>query len=370
MNTVKKFLMLIASLLLCACAKLDVGVEVLNSDKLRIRNEMPIILALDNTTITRDILSFEAIHRKYYDKQISLLNKKYQNAKKEGMEKESILYEANAKDLNDGFVNTIGPYYDRKEGEWKERVRTLKTQYKIYDQNTDKEKEKRLRTALIIGIDQYDNFKSDIVDYRLHDLNESINEDLFTRGEQEIVNPRQTLFKSGGLEHSPALYNVVNAPKKDWAKYFDRSYGAGYFGNVDIAIKALDSPGNFTVKGLSFNPADVATMASKVTTQSVVLAAQIAGVPVNISGTPSGDGAQLANVSTRISAAVASSEELKVSLNNQQLALISLAQAILAEQNNITNINKQEEALNAIKASYESHKVNMSIPTKATGDEL
>jgi ABC-type Fe3+-citrate transport system substrate-binding protein len=110
-------------------------------------------------------------------------------------------------------------------------------------------------------------------------------------------------------------------------------------------------------------------MASKVTTQTVVLAAQIAGVPVNINNTTNGHGSQLADSSKRISTAVTKNEELKVALNNQQLALINLAQSILAEQNNIADTTKRQDALNAILAAYDSHKVNMTVSMQAKGDK-
>lgn len=367
MKSIKTLSTLITSLTLCACANLNVEVEVLNSDKLIIRNEMPKILALDDASITREIQNFEAIHWKYYVKQINLLRKKAQNAEKDGDDENQDKYNKFAAELNDGFVKKVGPYYDEKESEWKALVKETLRRYETYDENTDEGKEINLRIALVSNINQYEQFKKNIINYRKHDLDESIDKEILAEGEQELVNSRKELFNSGGIEHSPVLYDVVNAPEKDWAKYFDRSYGSGYFGNVDIAIKALDEPGNFTVKGLSFNPADVATMASKVTTQTVVLAAQIAGVPVNINGTPSGNGVELANASKRISTAVSSSEQLKVSLNNQKLALINLAQAILAEQDNIANNDKREEALKAIKAVYESHKDNMSIPAQVAG---
>ena len=52
-------------------------------------------------------------------------------------------------------------------------------------------------------------------------------------------------------------------------------------GNVNIAIRMSPS-GNFTLKGMTLDPSAVAQVAAKVGTQSIMLAAQMAGVPVNI----------------------------------------------------------------------------------------
>lgn len=228
MSVVSKILIVAFSICLSACAKLNVGVEVLNSDKLKIRNEMPALLALDDVIIGREILSFKEIHYDYYEKQINSLKAKSETALKEDKEKDSALYLKSVEDLEMGFKSIVAPYYDNKEIEWENLVRGLIEQYENYDNNTEQDKEVKLRTALIISLEQYEAFKKGIIDYRKHDINDAIKDkELLTGSEHELTNPSQTLFKSGGVGHSPALYSVVNAPEKDWAKYFDRSYGSG-----------------------------------------------------------------------------------------------------------------------------------------------
>lgn len=180
---------------------------------------------------------------------------------------------------------------------------------------------------------------------------------------------RKEIIDSGGLEHSPYAYIVASADKLHWAPRYNDTMARGMFGNTDIAIKAI-GPVNFTIKGLSFNPADVAAMASKVTTQTVLLASQIAGVPVAVTGTPTGNGAALAQSSDRLSEVLSSNAQTRVQLNAQQDALISIAFAILRERSSIESddANQRREALDAILAVYDSHAARLTIPPQAAGD--
>jgi hypothetical protein len=180
---------------------------------------------------------------------------------------------------------------------------------------------------------------------------------------------RKEIIDSGGLEHSPYAYIVASADKLHWAPRYNDTVARGMFGNTDIAIKAI-GPVNFTIKGLSFNPADVAAMASKVTTQTVLLASQIAGVPVAVTGTPTGNGAALAQSSDRLSDVLSSNAQTRVQLNAQQDALISIAFAILRERSSIESddSNQRREALDAILAVYDSHAARLTIPSQAAGD--
>ena len=184
---------------------------------------------------------------------------------------------------------------------WELRLRsatqTLQSEWPKYPATTDPTDHLRLRTQLIAALDEREalqdaanqvlakDFSAAFLDSQLKsapidvraDLAKSIQKAQQT-GQQEVVQQATQLFDSGDIQQSPYVYYVASADEKKWAPKFDQTAGRGTFGNTDIAIKAL-APGNFTIKGISFNPADVAATASKVTSQTVLLAAQVAGVP-------------------------------------------------------------------------------------------
>lgn len=359
---------LLAVMIVCltACAKLQVSVDVLDADILTIRNVMPDILVQDKQYINQTILEFKTAHQRPYLAQEEQLRAQVEKLQAAGNERGAAQKGGFADELSVGFSTLISPYYDNRKADWLATVNAIRDKFDSYEGEADMIKKKARQRSLIIQIMSLGSLKSNIIKFRQDDLDEQaesgdISPEIIAKSANLLASTKRQLFITGGIEHSPFLFDVVNAPENDWAKYYDQSFGAGYFGNTDIAIKALDGPGNFTVKGLSFNPSDVANAAAKVTTQTVVLAAQIAGVPVNLSGTPTGNGAALAAASGPISAAIDSSEQIKISVNNQREALILLAQAILAEQENITDDDQREAALKAILAVYESQKSRMTL---------
>lgn len=193
----------------------------------------------------------------------------------------------------------------------------------------------------------------------------------------ENVARQSQLFYNGGLPLSPYAFYVASAPEDSWAEKYDRSKAKGLFGNTDIAIKALGE-GNYTLKGVSFNPADVAAAASKVATQMVLLAAQIGGVPVKLSSstqsaipdtanTPAGSA--LAQSSNRLATALEQDGVVSEKIAAQQDALLRIAAAILREKKDIEGSSGEQlkAAIAAIKASYESHAPRLTISTTAEG---
>lgn len=177
----------------------------------------------------------------------------------------------------------------------------------------------------------------------------------------------KVLFDPKGIADSPYLHAVVSAPKKQWAKRYDYSRGRGIFGNTDIAIKAL-GPGNFTVKGLSFNPADVAQTAAKVVAQAVVLAAQMYGVPISMpapakatssaprpdeSTKPDQGEASGSEKPSGITDSLVRANQDKSAVLSHRDAMLALAEAITAESDAISGTAAQRaEAVKAIRATY------------------
>lgn len=162
---------------------------------------------------------------------------------------------------------------------------------------------------------------------------------------------------------------VALAPEKSWAPVYNKAFANGILGNVDIAIK-MDSVGDFTVKGVAFDPSQVAQVASKVTSQALVVAAQIAGVPIR-TGSPSGDGAALAKSSTQLADlnrqrldAEAEAREARAALIDIGLAVVQEYSALTATDSATNNVARKT-ALDAVTASYKRQKARINISPPA-----
>jgi hypothetical protein len=100
-----------------------------------------------------------------------------------------------------------------------------------------------------------------------------------SRAIAEIDSATASITGGKTLAEDPLAFAVAAAPKESWKEEYNRTLTRGYLGNLDVAVK-LDSHADFTVKGVSFDPSTVATVAAKVTIQGLLVGAQIAGVPV------------------------------------------------------------------------------------------
>lgn len=89
----------------------------------------------------------------------------------------------------------------------------------------------------------------------------------------------KSLIGEDGLFRSAEAFAISSADDSLWTKKFDDSRAVAYFGDVNVALK-METRGSFTVKGLSFDPSEIARVASRVVTQTIVAATQPATVAV------------------------------------------------------------------------------------------
>jgi len=167
------------------------------------------------------------------------------------------------------------------------------------------------------------------------------------------------------LSKSDYAYAVRSADERFWKTDFNRAIGQGRFGNSNIAIK-LDPSGNFTVKGMTFDPSTMATIASKVTTQALLLATQLAGVPTAYSGT---DQTGFQKTSTSAAGLEKTLAEREAQEKAFQDALRYLARTILAEETAIkTNGTTLTRANNVISSQFNAYSTILTL-TPAEGDK-
>ncbi|WP_203292672.1 hypothetical protein [Maricaulis parjimensis] len=149
---------------------------------------------------------------------------------------------------------------------------------------------------------------------------------------EDLRSTVRSIIGDGSLVGSGYAYAVRSVPAEHWQDNFNQAYGGGFMGNTDIVIR-LNSQGDFSVKGLTFDPSTVASVASRVSTQAVLLGAQIAGVPAQSSGSGSHHLAQA-------NSALADAEETRLTREamsaGRRRALLEMGMAILSEEDAIS----------------------------------
>lgn len=386
--------------ILFGCASLEVEVAVLNpkvaqveADKKIIRDLLPEIVAGESLTILSNL---EELHGSYY----SELSKNY--IKTSEAEKNSTAKKV-LKEIGDDIENNYAKTWKPKYKKVGAKITALDAQIRALADSSDKAPEGNADTSndetLARLIRERQAILTHFSDMVTNDLSGSgetvIKAENLVKGEApsvtrsvksaeaviasdvktkatktKTIQKATKLFEGNDFINSPVAYAVASADEGLWAKKYDYSGAFGLFGNTDIAIKAIDA-GNFTLKGVSFNPADVAQVASKVTTQALLISAQIAGVPVNISGTPVGEGSALAVSSTRLEQSLAELSAEQAQMMGFRDALLILARTIVDETGRLkgkeTNGAAVKESIDAILAVYESQKSRLGLGT--TGGE-
>jgi len=185
------------------------------------------------------------------------------------------------------------------------------------------------------------------------------------QAEAAVADARKSLIGGQGLVQSPYAYAPAAAPEEKWSPRFNETFGGGYLGNLNVAIKMVDL-GDFTLKGVTFDPSDVVRAISKVTVQTLVLAAQIYGVPIKA---PAGAapqapaGGALAASSTRLATVQEASAAREAKRQDYRAALTTIALAIIREQPKLASTDnaQRQAAIDAIKATYEAHKTRLDL---------
>ena len=183
---------------------------------------------------------------------------------------------------------------------------------------------------------------------------------------------RNLLGRSNLLNDNPFAYVVAAAPDAAWKNQFNQTVVDGKFGNVNTAIK-LENLADFTIKGVTFDPSKVAQVASKVATQSLLVAAQIAGVPVTGTSQSSDTGHALVEAGNPVADAEKKLDTQRALNRDYRAALIGIGQAIIREKTNIVGagampampedmatVDKRKAAIAAISATFVAQQGRLS----------
>lgn len=186
--------------------------------------------------------------------------------------------------------------------------------------------------------------------------------------EERFVEATGQLF-SERIVGSPLAYAVASAPDSQWDAVFNRAFGKGKLGNVNVAIKLgkeSDVFGqDFTVKGLTFDPSAVADVAAKVTTQSLLIAAQISGVPVSGAQAAAEDGSgSLLTTSTSLAQMRAKNARRDAAFSNAEAALAEIADVLLSEADNMSSgksPSERKDAVEAFRVVFDAQKTRLNV---------
>lgn len=181
------------------------------------------------------------------------------------------------------------------------------------------------------------------------------------------------------LDNESEAYWVTTAPERFWAKKYDYAKGSGKFGDVNIAIRYdpnsdPDSQlGHVSVKGLTFDPSQVARVASKTVVQSLLLAAQIEGVPISSGASSSAnpnDVAASALISASTDMGQRKQEMLALDAENQdsRRAMIAVAMSAIGQHDNLSDGDKHDTAAALVKAAFDANAERIA-PTPATSGQ-
>ena len=144
-----------------------------------------------------------------------------------------------------------------------------------------------------------------------------------------LASQQRSIIQDGSLAATEYAYLVARAPDHLWANNFNRAFASGTFGNVDVVIR-LNSTADFAVKGMLFDATKVAQVASKVLTQSILVGAQIAGLPVpTASANTQTGGDALSKSSADLATAEATIAKRLALVESQRGAARSLARTII-----------------------------------------
>ncbi|MBI2207193.1 MAG: hypothetical protein HYU41_25450 [Candidatus Rokubacteria bacterium] len=382
---------LAAGLLLAGCGSLRVKVDVLEPavveselDRLLLRDSLPGVLAQSDEALKA---RFDDLQNAHYGLVAKLVAEYQAEASTLGGAAGQGLARI-AQGLNSNFSATRGPFYRREHTEVAAingRIRRL-NQKLASDSAADRPatlaalvvalRERQIRLENVDKVVRDDvgslleRSRTDLP--RVADARTAVAKDV-AQSAGALHDARKSLIAGQGIVESPYAYAVAAAADEKWSPRFNEAFGTGQLGNLNVAIKMVDL-GDFTLKGLTFDPSDVVRAISKMTVQSLVLAAQLSGVPIkppSVGGAqpatgggaqPAAAGTALADSSARLAAVQEAAALRDARLQDYRSALVTIGLAIIREQPKLAGTDAERKAaIDAIAATYGAHKPRLNL---------
>lgn len=382
----------LASLAVTACGTISVDVAVLDPAVLfraeettaaleaetLVRQELPRILALTSKDVERVVDKVAQEHSDFYGHA--------------GRTLEAAGVDSAAPKLQDEFAQGIGPYYDDAKKDLARRLASIRQLQADRRAANDEVTRLYLTEQLVSELRSWAGLISNLEATAQRDItalkehvarfarNPTQNRHLEEETGQSIaVHSRElSRLSTATLDADPMVSAVAGAGDTDWKRRFHRIVGRGILGNSSVAIKMEKGPSEttfpeFTLKGLTFDPSDVARMASRVTSQALALGAQMAGVSITGftgTGTPPA-GSAIAAVSPIAATKRAEVAEDQRASRTHEAALQSLALAILQSWSDLTSQDAQSRqmAVAALRTTHTALLPNLRAPSSAQASD-
>ena len=170
-----------------------------------------------------------------------------------------------------------------------------------------------------------------------------------------------SLLQGADLLNDPLVSFVVQTKnrKKYWKGIYNKTVTRNGFGNSDVAI-AMESLGNFTIKGVRLDAAAVVAASFKTLSQGIQLMSAVYGVaPVKAQG-ESETGANTSTTNNSIADIEAKKKELEIRGRLSKLSTIAILEAIISRKDDLQNSATLPGAITAIKSTFDIYKPQLS----------
>lgn len=340
------------------CSSLSVQVDILDPVGVRVVAEESLLLQdyseIRNATdadIDREVDRLLGRHRSLY---VRLANGYRAEAQREGVsEDHRRTYERSAGRLDRAFEGPggFGQPYERYKGALKEQARRVRQVASRHPLTADHGLPAPLRDALWarrVALAPLLDVLIENIDAAQAQLDAMPDRDeaaasLVVTMSTELKQVARSIVGDGSLVASQYAHPVASAAEGGWTSMFDHAWGNATLGNSDIILR-MNRRGEFTVKGMHFDPSTMASLANKVTTQALLLATEMSGVPIDASAAASGERSGLAAVSSGATSIGDALSTRKAKKDAWQIALRHLDLAILAEEQEISATAEQRDA--------------------------
>lgn len=364
---------LVLALALTGCGSMSIEVSVLNPaaveqeiDRRLLRETLPVVLSQSEVAVKQSVMDVQNEHFGF----LVRLSQDYVAALPTASGDEKQVLESQALGLQQSMSNTWKPIY---ENTWQEllAIRTEVLELNAKLKKASAEDRNAIESRIVNALQRRNQLLADLqmlVQREVgRQLKDAASQHIKIAGEtqddaaQTLVASRKSLISGQGIVEDPYAYTVASAKDELWAPRFNRVLGRGIFGNLNMAVK-MEDLGDFTLKGLTFDPSDVARVASKVTTQALLLASQIAGVPVNLATgdtTSGGEGLRVSSKRLADAESAQASEEAKIEAHEE--GLMAVAATVLREWPSLESDTQRAAGIAAIKGSFAANKPRITL---------
>jgi hypothetical protein len=360
------------------CASLKVQVAVLNptipeavTDRTLVRDALPQIRGVPESVFLVDITELENAHFAVYTRAQEAAASAAERAT--DATRRALLTNL-AETLVPSFTRAVAPQYQAAQTELKKLRSTALALGDSLDV-APQARRAHLAAAIASKLRQASNIMKAMANFAAQDdaeisaarrtlmPGETASVDSAEAARQDAV--RRSILRGDRIDTSPFAYAIASSDLKNeaaWAPQFNKVFGRGILGDVDLAV-IVDPSGDFTLKGLTFDPSSVTHAASKALTQALLLSSQIAGVPVNLASTTARDSTGLVKASRELANANQASDEAAARVRGYDEALAALAAAILAEAGALASRDPaaRAAAIAAIRGVFEAHKPRLNL---------